>query len=129
MKKLISVKLSGNILVSCLILLFIFHILLLVGMMPHDIVWGGKISNPESLIIFESISLLLTLLFILVISIKIGYIKKFRKISNFGVWFIFAYFLLNTIANFASDVSAEKLIFGPITVIVTFLTLRLAIEK
>ncbi|MNI98604.1 hypothetical protein D3C73_1574810 [compost metagenome] len=73
--------------------------------------------------------MLLTLLFILVISVKIGYIKKLKKIGNFGVWFIFAYFLLNTIANFASDVTAEKLIFGPVTVIMTLFALRLAIEK
>ncbi|MNP67299.1 hypothetical protein D3C76_1631160 [compost metagenome] len=55
MKKLISAKMSGNILVTCLILLFIFHVLMLIGIIPSDMVWGGKISSPESLIIFESI--------------------------------------------------------------------------
>jgi len=131
MKKIISAKIAGNILIIFLLLLFIFHILILLRIVPYEIVWGGQIRNSSSLIIFEVIALFLTLVFILIISMKIGYIKagKFRKIINIGVWFIFVYFLLNIIGNLASGVSMEKLIFAPITIIITLLAFILAVEE
>lgn len=47
MKKLISVKLAGNILLAALGLLLIFHILVLLGAIPPDIVWGGMIQGAQ----------------------------------------------------------------------------------
>lgn len=43
MKKLISVKLAGNILIIALGLLLIFYILVLLEVVPADVVWGGMV--------------------------------------------------------------------------------------
>ena len=48
MKKLISAKLVGNILLAALGVLFIFHILVLLGVLPADIVWGGQITDSPA---------------------------------------------------------------------------------
>ena len=130
-KRLISSRLSGNILFISLILLAVFHILTLLGIVPYEIVWGGQINDSSSLIIYEWIALFLTIIFILVVSIKIGYVKteKFRKAINIGVWLIFGFFLLSTIGNLASGVSVEKMIFAPISILITVFAFRLAIEK
>ncbi|HXQ32610.1 MAG TPA: hypothetical protein VN843_01185 [Anaerolineales bacterium] len=132
MKRLISANLAGNILLIFMGLLVIFHILVLLGVVPADIIWGGQMESVSNdFITLEIISLLLTLAFATIIAAKIGYIKtgNFEKIVSIGVWVIFAYFILNTIGNLASGVSAENWFFAPITLVLAFLALRLAIEK
>ena len=132
MKNLISAKLAGNILLAALGLLFVFHILVLLRVLPPDIVWGGQIQGVEAnLITLETIALLVTLLFMLIIAAKTGYIRagKLSGAVNIGVWLIFAFMLLNTSGNLASGVSFENLVFAPITVLLAFCAFRLAIEK
>jgi hypothetical protein len=53
MKKIISFKLAGDISIVILILLIVFHILVMVGIIPHTTVWGGRIEDGASLLTFE----------------------------------------------------------------------------
>lgn len=132
MRKLISARLAGNILLFSLGLLFFFHILVLLNVVPANIVWGGQIKGvPENLITLESVALLVTSLFILIVAAKIGYLQsgKWSGVINVGVWLIFAYLLLNILGNLASGISFEKLIFAPVTIILALCAFRLAIEK
>ena len=132
MKKLISAKSAGNILLVLFGLLVVFHILVLLDLLPSNIVWGGQASEaPSTLRTLETISLIFTILFAIVVAAKIGYIKvgKFVRVINILLWIIFAYVLLNIAGNLASSTSLEKLVFTPITIVAAFLVLRLAIEK
>jgi len=132
MKKLISVKLVGNLLLISLGLLVIFDILILLNVLPSNIVWGGQIKDPAAnLSVLELIALVVTFIFAIVIAAKMDYIKAggFKKAVNIGVWIIFAYLILNTLGNIASGVSFENLIFAPITLALAFCAFRLAIEK
>ena len=132
MKRLISVKLAGNILLAALGLLFIFHILVLLGVLPPDIVWGGQIQGVQSnLMLLEGIALAVTLLFVLIVAAKTGYLQagRLQPVVNIGVWLIFIFLLLNTLGNLASGVSFESLFAAPLTIILALCALRLAIEK
>jgi hypothetical protein len=98
---------------------------------PPDIVWGGMIqSGQANLVTLEVIALVVTLLFMLIIAAKIGYVQagRFSGVVNIGVWLIFAFLLLNTLGNLASGISFENLVFAPITIILAFCAFRLAIE-
>jgi hypothetical protein len=132
MKKVISAKLAGNILVIFMSLLAVFHVLVLFGIVPFDIVWGGQIKDASNnLITLEVIALLVTLIFLSIIAAKTGYIRvnRLKKAVDVGVWVIFAYLLLNTAGNLASQVSFENLILAPITLLMALFALILAIEK
>jgi hypothetical protein len=132
MKKLISAKLSGNILLAALGVIFVFHILVLLGVLPADIVWGGQITDAQTnLVMLETVALVVTLLFMFIVAVKTGYIKMdgFRGAINLSVWLIFVLMVLNTLGNFASAVSFENLVFAPITIILALCAFRLAIEK
>ena len=131
MKKLISFKLAGKIIITIIVLLIIFHILLLLGIVPSDIVWGGKAADEATIIKLEIFSLVTSFIILAVIFAKLRQNKnaKSRKIINFAVWIIFGYFLLNIVGNLASGVTTEKLIFTPITIILSVLLFRLAIEE
>ena len=131
MKKLISVKLAGNISIVLMVLLIIFHILIMIGIVPYDIVWGGQIKDDVSLMKFEIFGIATSFLFLVIVLVKVDYLKftKFRKIIKIAVWIMFVFFLLNTVGNLASGVTLEKLIFTPVTIILSVLIFRLAIEK
>jgi len=61
---------------------------------------------------------------------KILEFVKLSDLSRLGaVIVICAYFGFNIVGNLASGVTTEKLIFTPITIILTILLIRLAIEK
>lgn len=132
MKKFITVKLAGNLLLIVLVMLVIFHILILLKIIPPGIVWGGQANgSPGRLFYLELISLIVTLLFIVIVAVKLNYLRlpRLRKAANIGLWVMFVYFILNTIGNLASDVTMEKVVFTPITLILAILAFRLAIEK
>jgi hypothetical protein len=132
MRKWINAKLAGNILLFSLGLLFLFHVLVLLRVIPADIVWGGQIQGvPKNLVALETVALLVTALFILIVAAKTGYLQtgKWSGVVNVGLWLMFAYLLLNTLGNLASGISVEKLIFAPITILLALCALRLAIEK
>ena len=132
MKRLISTKLAGNILLILFGVLIVFHILVLFNLLPPSIVWGGQAGNLSvNLRILEIISLTFTILFAVVVATKIGYIKvgKFIKLINVFLWIIFVYLLLNAAGNLASSSPLEKLIFTPIATVAALLVLRLALEK
>ena len=54
---------------------------------------------------------------------------KRKKSVDMGIWIVFVYLILNTLGNFASGVTAETMVFGPLTIVMAFCALRLAIEK
>ncbi len=131
MRKIMSAKFAGNLLVILNLLLMIFHLLIMFKIISYDFIWGGRISDEKSLFVLESIAIGITLLFILIVLLKIEVIKirKYKNIVNIAVWIMFVYFTLNILGNIASNATIEKLIFIPISILFSILTLRLAIEK
>jgi len=129
MKKLISAKLAGTILISFLSLLVIFHLLILFHILPYDMVWGGKLKSDSNVLLMELIALVITIAFLLIIVLKISKLSKNKVLINVGVWMIFIYFLFNVLGNLASENLIEKSVLTPVALIMAFLTLRLAIEK
>jgi hypothetical protein len=131
MKKIIPFRIAGNVLLAALGLLVIFDILVILGIVPPDIVWGGQLQAAGSnVVVFELVALVVTLFFLLIVAAKMGYVGggKFKRAVNIGVWVIFAYMILNTVGNLASGVAAENLIFAPLTIVMALLALRLAVE-
>jgi hypothetical protein len=130
MKKIISAQLAGNILLVAFSLLAIFHLLVLAHLVPSNIVWGGQIAgSPANLSTLETISLVITVVFAIVVAARMDYIKaaRFKTAIKILLWITFAYTILNAVGNLASAVSFENLIFAPITLVLAFLVLRLEV--
>ena len=67
MKRWISARLAGNILLAALGFLLVFHVLVLFEVLPAEIVWGGMIQGGQTnLITLETVALVMTLLFMLI---------------------------------------------------------------
>ena len=134
MKRIITAKLAGRLLVLTLILLTVFHVLVLLKIVPSDIIWGGQIADSDtSLLTLELISLAVTLFFLVIAAARMGWIVSTTNVSGRivrgGLWIMCVYFVLNTLGNLASGVSIENLVFAPISILLAVLSLRLAIER
>ena len=91
--------------------------------------WGGQIEDASSVIPYETAALIIMLVFLAAVAMRLGYIKagKLKKAAGVLTWIVFAYFVLNAVGNFASAVSLENLVFGPLSIVLALLSLRVSI--
>lgn len=131
MKNLLTAKQAGNVLLVIFSLMILFHIVVLLGFVPLDMVWGGRIENREDLVYFETFSIVVTVLAIFVVATKVGYlcVPKWKKIASVLMWLIFALFVLNTVGNAFAETNIERYGAGLITLFLSFLSWRVAIAK
>lgn len=119
-----------NILIGLLIAVILFHIAIIVKVIPYNIAWGGRIQNDSEMYVFEAFSILVNLFLITIILIKGNYLK-FRwheKLINVVLWIFFFIFILNTIGNILAKSNFEKL-FSILTLILALLIWNILIKK
>jgi hypothetical protein len=108
-----------------------FHILVVTGIIPYQIVWGGRLENFSQMLSFEAVSISLNLLMITIVALYANF-PKWRinqVVIRIGLWVMFVLFFINTIGNLFSNNELEKLIFTPVTLVLSLFSLRLAITK
>jgi len=111
-----------NILIGISILATIFHLLILVRVIPYEITWGGKLKTDEEMYVFETISIIINLFFVFILLQKGNFIKPYfsKKIISITLWIFFTVFVLNTIGNIFADTTFEKSL-TMITILITIL--------
>ena len=123
----ISEKFATYGLLSILSMVVVFHLLVLTGVIPFQIVWGGRLTDSSSMIVFELVSIVINVLMLLVVGVHTGVLrlKLNRKVTTSVLWGMVVLFLLNTVGNLFSNSQTEKLIFTPLTFVLGLLSLRL----
>ena len=131
MKDFISVKLAGNILIGSTAVLILIQILVMAGIVPFEMLWGGLPPEDESTMKFEIISLAVSSVFLAALAVKVGYIKteKFSEVISLLFWVIFMYLIINAIGNLISGITFAKVLLAPVALILAFFTYRLVIDK
>lgn len=132
MKKILSVRHAGGFMLFALIGMSLFHVAVLAGIAPADMVWGGRAATSAArLQTMESIALVATIGLAWIVCLRLQDIKsgKPRKGITISIWLIFGYLLLNTVGNLASTTSLETWLFTPLTLFLAACALRLAVEK
>lgn len=71
-------------------LVFGFHILIFIKMIPYQIAWGGRLKNDREMYIFQTISIIVNLLFTRILMMKGGYFRN--SISLLVVDMIYGHF-------------------------------------
>jgi len=124
-------KTSSLVLTIIFSLTIIFHIIVVLGIIPYNMVWGGRIKSKEDLYVFEAISVGLNLLFLLVVLVKGNFVKiAFSpRLINMLLWFMCIIFTLNTVGNLFAIEPLEKYIFTPITLVIAVLSFILSVSK
>lgn len=129
MMRLYQTALVG--MISIFSLTILFHLLVLTGIIPYAIVWGGNLQSPAEMYRFEAVSILLNIFFLLIVLVKgkIIQLPVREKIINILFWVMCALFALNTIGNLFATNKWEMIIFTPITLLLSFFSAILARSK
>ena len=124
-------KIAKNGLILIFSLSIVFHLLVLLQIIPHTIVWGGRITNLSQMYVFETVSIFINLifLFIILLKLKILRIQFPEKILPVALWVMFTLFLLNTVGNLFSTSGLERIIFTPITLLSSIFIFALVSSK
>lgn len=109
---------------------FVFHILVLLKVVPYKIVWGGRLKTDTEMYRFECVSLLVNALFLTIVLIKAKYLNVVvaDTVLTISFWGMAVLFLLNSVGNLLSKSKWERIIFTPLTILLTVLTILLALN-
>lgn len=126
----IPFRTAVNLLLFILSALMVYHLLIVSGVIPFDIVWGGRLKTADEMYRMESLAIIFNVVMLLVVAIKGGYIKSIKpgKVITVLLWIMFASYVLNTLGNAMSVNKLEAAIFTPLTLIAAILCMRLAVE-
>ncbi|WP_275615642.1 hypothetical protein [Flagellimonas yonaguniensis] len=103
-------KMSEKVILVILSGYCILHLSILLQIVPHNIVWGGKIESIERLYVLEGLALATMLFLIAVIAMKNRIIKPiFTNKAIKRILLVFAvFFILNTLGNLLAETVIEK---------------------
>jgi membrane protease YdiL (CAAX protease family) len=110
MIKKMKYKTLINILIGLLIAVILFHLAVIVRVIPYAIAWGGRLQNDSEIYVFEAISILVNLFLGLIILMKGNYITSRLKDKTIDriLWIFLALFALNTVGNIFAKTNFEK---------------------
>lgn len=99
-----------KILLCLLVAAILFHICIVVKIIPYDITWGGRLKNDSEMYTFEAVSILINLFLVVILLVKGKFIKAIlpMKVVNIALWIFFALFILNTVGNIFAQSNFEK---------------------
>lgn len=120
---------TANVATILFAVVIVLQLLLAVGILPVSMAWGGRQSKlTASLRISSIIAAILLGAFIFVIRYRAGLIGSgpIPVVFLVASWIITAFMAFNTLGNLASLSTKEKLIFGPITAVLTLACLLIS---
>ncbi len=91
--------------------IMLFHLSIILKIVPYAITWGGRLTTDSEMYVFEMISILINLILGLTLLIKGNYIKQIvsLKIVTITLWIFLILFGLNTIGNVFAKTNFEKI--------------------
>lgn len=109
----------------------LLHIAIILGVIPFGMVWGGRLKDTSQMLSFEAVSVAVNLVMLAVVSIHAGHLKASinLRVLQVALWAMTVIFLLNTVGNALSNNTVEKLLFTPLTLLLSLFSLRLAMTK
>lgn len=124
-------KIASYGLLTLFSLTIIFHLLVIIQIIPFEIVWGGRLTSVQQMYVSESISVAVNLLFLVIVLVKTKFLNWPipPKVISVFLWLMFALFVLNTLGNLLSINSLEKMIFTPVTILLSVFCLILALPN
>ena len=129
MKLLFPERLAATGLLVIFALTLLFHGLVVTGVIPFGIVWGGRLQTPEQMLAFETVSIALNALMLAAVAAWAGHwrVAVSARLLRGLLWLMAGLFVLNTVGNLLSANATEKALFTPLTLLMALLSLRLAL--
>ena len=127
MDRIIGTRAAANTLIVLFSLALIFQVVVLLGFIPIEMVWGGRLRGEQERIYGALVSIAVLLIMIAIVLIRRGVIgRSLPIVGRWGIWVVVVVFALNTVGNLLAWDARETLIFTPITLLATLLAWRVA---
>jgi hypothetical protein len=123
---------TANVATLLFAVVIVLQILLAAGILPVSMAWGGRQSKlTASLRISSIIAAVLLGSFIFVIRFRAGLVGSgsIPVVIMVASWIITALMAFNTLGNLASLSAREKVVFGPITSLLTLACLLISVSN
>ena len=123
----ISKQQSIKIMLVLLSIFMVFHVLVIIQIIPYTIVWAGKLKSYKDMYEFEGSSIFINLMLILILLARGQYIQLpvSQQFISIVLWIFLLLFALNTIGNLFAKTNFEKFVFTPLTFISSLLLFRI----
>lgn len=120
-----------KIILSLLVFATAYHLAALAGLVPLDMVWGGKLQSRDELLVMELVSLLINLLLLLLVYVRTATASRFKShvVLTVLCWVLVALFTFNTLGNLVAVNKWETILFTPVTAMLAYAFARLALNK
>lgn len=117
-------KQAAKAIVIILLLVLLFHLLVLTGIIPYTIVWGGRLKTQNDMLRFETVSIGTNLLMVFVAAVRANWLRLSIPPTpiRVGLGLMAGLFILNTIGNLFSTNRLEQIIFTPLTLLLSLLS-------
>jgi len=106
-----AASIAGNLATVLFVVIIVLQLLLAAGILPISMAWGGQQPVLTTGLRFASLA---------------APIPTFIKILS---WLITAFLVLNTLGNFVSQSTGEKILFGPISLLLAVACFVVSISK
>jgi len=70
-------KTAIKIMLWMLLAVILFHLSIILKIVPYEITWGGRLKNDSEMYVFETVSILINLFLSLILLIKGKYVRQF----------------------------------------------------
>jgi hypothetical protein len=116
---MINKKTALNLMIGLLSIVLIFHLCVLLEIISYEKVWAGKLDSLDEMRVFETISIIINVLLIIILFFKSKNIENdvSNKIVNVIIWVFVFLFALNTIGNLFAKSMIEQVLGTAITFI------------
>jgi len=132
LSKLSLISILGYIAAGLFSIVMILQLLLAAGILPVSMAWGGSSTElTPGMRLSSLIAIIILCYFTYMIARRSGILGTTppSRLINMGSWLVTVYLVFNTIMNFLSSSSAERWIFGPITLALVVLSLIINFNK
>ena len=101
LKKFVSEKVAVVTLGTLFSFSVVLHMFALAGLVSPDFLWGGRTKTKEEFLVFESISLTINVVMLLVILVRTNLLRVGigKRAIRIALWVMFVLFTLNTVGN------------------------------
>ena len=115
-------KTAIKIMLGILVSIMLFHLSIMLKIVPCEITWGGRLTSDAEMYVFETISMVINLFLFSILLIMGKYLKPVihPKVVNLILWIFLVLFGLNTIGNVLAETTFEKF-FAIVTLALSFL--------
>jgi hypothetical protein len=127
----ISIRAASITALAILTSVVLFHVLVVSGIVPKTIVWGGRISDPAQVVRAEIVSIMILLVTAAIVAMRWRSLAQGAPnvVAAVGTWVLVGLFALNTVGNLFAKTLFERAVFTPLTLLLALLMLRLALER